>query len=788
MAVVDDIVERVSGGIDGSGKYRCSFELVKDFGKSGKYRARLFFLYCAVNDLSGDSGLGLYAVPSNPCDTVSYESWDGKFRKPYHDISPIPHDSSFNTEVVCEFSDDTLEHSFEFCNHAGSPAKVTGESVLDREYTGDSLPVNILFEKLVSEVSVESAAFDPVSGRVTVVTRGDHGFSDGDAVTVTGYQVTDHSYGVYGERFNGTYRITRLSPDSFYYVTEARPDFSGSEELDVSRMNVSKWSVCTYIARRSVMSGASEAIVLWESHTFVPGDRVTLMTGNSVVAENAVVCSVAPNSFVCRSGNLDITDEVDTVLYAPRTPVSNVPANYIPMASGAKAGSVSLDNSSTLMNMSPDPIYPYAYGAFELAPDYQFGDYRFGKSGTVRDGKITVSNRKFAVISFMPPVTEGGIEGNCFRISVVAKASTEVSAVMYLSALSGTSWTEGSTAAEVYRMAERSPLSSVVIQSDPGAEQSCNYDIEPRVFTFELPVSVSENFCRAGVPVSMMFILRGREGSEVTLSMPGPGVDPSAFRIELQHMVDGGEHVPLPVTVVPVRASAGDRVTVYTNNAGTFDAMTGNYRVRVGESADPDEWSQVISNTGESLSFVMPSGYSGDVSLTVMEKPPHAEWSSGEAFECSEPVDIYAVAEVTRVVKLNERMKPGVIDKKVSRSAAYNRDFAFNGFCEITDENSMIQNLYSCLLTRRGERMFNPDFGTTIEDRIYSIRTGGSSETILKECISVLETYEPRITLVYEHCKITDMGPHGIYLTLGVILPSGNVETISIPFKNRGRA
>ena len=106
---------------------------------------------------------------------------------------------------------------------------------------------------------------------------------------------------------------------------------------------------------------------------------------------------------------------------------------------------------------------------------------------------------------------------------------------------------------------------------------------------------------------------------------------------------------------------------------------------------------------------------------------------------------------------------------------------------EITDENSMIQNLYSCLLTRKGERLFNPDFGTTIEERIFSLRTGGNPTDILKECITALETYEPRIQLVYEHCNITDMGQHGIYLTLGVIVPGGTVQTIDIPFKNRGR-
>ena len=148
---------------------------------------------------------------------------------------------------------------------------------------------------------------------------------------------------------------------------------------------------------------------------------------------------------------------------------------------------------------------------------------------------------------------------------------------------------------------------------------------------------------------------------------------------------------------------------------------------------------------------------------------------------------IEARSDGVRVVKLNERLRPGEVSREVNTSAAYNRDLGYVGFSEITDENSMIQNLYSCILTRKGERLFNPEFGTTIEERIFSIRTGATSNAILKECFSVIEQYEPRIRLVYEQCGVQDMGPHGIYLVLGVIVPGGTVRTVSIPFKNRGR-
>ena len=209
--------------------------------------------------------------------------------------------------------------------------------------------------------------------------------------------------------------------------------------------------------------------------------------------------------------------------------------------------------------------------------------------------------------------------------------------------------------------------------------------------------------------------------------------------------------------------------------------------MKLGEEVDPDKWAPVVTNTGTAITFVMPEGYGGNSRLVVMEKPAAGGWDSEDVHERTVPVVVDVRVDAPKVKKLNERMKPGVIDSKVSRTAAYNRDFGYKGFVEITDENSMIQNLYSCLLTRKGERLFNPEFGTTLEERIFSLRTGGNPTDILKECISALETYEPRIKLVYEHCNITDRGQHGICLTLGVIVPGGTVQTIDIPFKNRGR-
>lgn len=776
------IVDEIAGYVLDSGAYACSVRFA-DGVDPGDYRVRLFFRYDGTNDLSSASGTGLYAVSDNPCDRISYDDWNGVFRRPYGDTTGYAHDSSFNVEVDCEFSGDTPAHELSFVNHAGYPVELAGESVLNGTFREGNLPVNVLLERKDMSVGIVSARYDRATGTVTVETDGPHGFADGDAVSVTGFPTTDHSCGVSGERYNGTYSVTVTGESEFSYRARFYDGFPDAcvEYTDCGLAAATRWVVCEYSTERQVLQGVAEALVIWPAHTFRDRDRVTLADGDAVVARNAVIDTPAPNSFVCRSLEIGVTSTVTTVVYAPRTPVSNVPANYsvrmrlLRGISGGVSGSNDVDNSSTRANTSAAPVYPYKYGAFDLASPET--------GGAVAGDTISVGSGKFGVVAFQPPAAMEHLTGNQFSIYVKVTGSTEVATELCISQMSDSAWTESSNAEAVYSMIYRVPLGTEVIKSDPDEAQTCNYgNTDP--FVFRIPVPLSDSWCRAGVPVSLAFTLYGRDGAVVDL---GTDTNVECFKVVLSRSEDHGEQVPIPVKVTPSFIAAGDTVSVASMNSKMFDAPVGNYRIRLADEADPSRWVPVSSNSGSTLTFTMPSGYGGNIHLDVMEKPTESEWDSGDARARTVQVTVDARQEVARVMRLNERMKPGAVDRTVSRSASYNRDFGYKGFAEITDENSMIQNLYSCILTRKGERLFNPDFGTTIEERIFSLRTGGNPTDILKECIAALETYEPRIRLVYEQCNITDAGQHGIYLTLGVIVPGGNVQTINIPFRNRGR-
>lgn len=750
----------IGGGISPDGNYSVSFEFAEGVDPR-QYRARLFYLYSSTNELvSEESRAGLYAVPGVPGDTVSYDDWNGFSRKRYTDRADLGHDSSFDVEVSCEFTGDGPTHSVGFVNEAGRAVPLRGESSLNGVYPGDNLPVNVLVERKSYSVEVVSARYDEASRTVTVTTATPHGFSDGDAVQLSGFPRGEHSVGVRGERYNGTFAVTRLSDTEFsygsrfFFVAGVRP----SDYPECSGVTATRWTVEEYSAERTVMCSLGEALVVWPAHTFRKGDKVTLLNGGEVVARDAVLDMPAPNSFVCRSFSIVPGMEADTVVYAPRTPVSDVPANYsdaLPPSTGRKSlkkrGSALrdtlVDNGSSEDNDGV-PLRPYEAASFDLdSPE----------GGFPVDGSLVAGTRKFAAFTFMPAAPAGQ-----YRVTVRVTGCTEVSTELMLYELAGSAWDASSRADEVYSGISRVPLASATVN-----DVTCVYGGDDIQFVFS--GRTVEGWGTDGRPVSLAVMVSGRDGAEVTLSAPGIKIESEPKPVP--------EPTEVAVSATPALASPGDTVTLTTLNSGLFEGPAGNFSVRI--AGDDGCTAGVVSNDGERLAFVMPKGHYGRVTVGVLYGGTPLNDEANTFMEVREAA--------VKTVRLNERMKPGEVSREVNTSAAYNRDLGYVGFSEITDENSMIQNLYSCILTRKGERLFNPEFGTTIEERIFSIRTGATANAVLKECFAAIEQYEPRIRLVYEQCDVRDMGPNGIYLVLGVIVPGGTVRTVSIPFKNRGR-
>ena len=775
---IRNAIKRVRGYTGSTGRYTVTVEFA-DGVNPADYRARMFMEYAGTNDLSSATGTGLYAIPRDPCDTILYDDWNCVMRPAFVDLAEGSHNASFNTEIVCGFSGEDREHTVEFCDQAGNPVRLGGESVLNGEYTEGNLPVNLLFEKRIREVSAEIISYGTNTGKVTVVTAGPHGFSDGDAVTVSGLPSTDHSTGVSGERYNGTFRISVVDDCTFTYASMFYPGFREPtlKYTDCSQVVISKWIVCEYLVDKEIVPSMAEALVIWPGHTFRKGDRVTVCNGTEPVAVDAVLDEPSPNAFVCRSSSIGLESGLTSIIYAPRTPIWEIPVNYImpdpvveePKNIGKKVALRSAPQDVTRVNngsqLRASDVNTGRQPEVLLACD--LNDPITDESGDA----MHISTSEFIVLRFIPAVMQEFIDGNAFQFRFRVSGSTEVSTDVCMYRVGDNDWSADTSSADLYADIVKVPLGRVTIDT---LNNDCDYSAQPQ-FTINIDSDIGDAWVHSAEPISIAFLLYGRDGARITI--PRESVDIVQYHDDGQ----GGDIPVLPVKAIPDLITPGDTVTIYSMNAGSFSGQAGRMRIKLGNADDPEDWIPVTTCNGESLTFIMPQGFSGRQPITVMQLVGN-EWKVASQQII---VDVYVVTPKT--VSLNERMRPGETDKTVSYTATYNRDLAYDGFAEITDENSMIQNLYSCLLTRRGERLFNRDFGTTLEEMVFSLRSAYSDNAVMKECLDAISTYEPRITLIYEQCKLEDMGPHGVRLVLGVEVPGGTVQTISIPFKNRGR-
>jgi phage baseplate assembly protein W len=74
---------------------------------------------------------------------------------------------------------------------------------------------------------------------------------------------------------------------------------------------------------------------------------------------------------------------------------------------------------------------------------------------------------------------------------------------------------------------------------------------------------------------------------------------------------------------------------------------------------------------------------------------------------------------------------------------------------KVIDIESIYQSIYNILTTRRGDRFFNPEFGSRIEELLFDPLDDITALNLLHEVVVVLERYEPRIRLDYANTNIT---------------------------------
>ena len=89
----------------------------------------------------------------------------------------------------------------------------------------------------------------------------------------------------------------------------------------------------------------------------------------------------------------------------------------------------------------------------------------------------------------------------------------------------------------------------------------------------------------------------------------------------------------------------------------------------------------------------------------------------------------------------------------------------------VKDKAAVAQSIKGLLLTRRGERPFQPDLGSGLQNLLFEPLDYGSGALIKKEIKETLNRYEPRISITKLMCY-PDISNNGYeveleYFTLG---------------------
>ena len=75
-----------------------------------------------------------------------------------------------------------------------------------------------------------------------------------------------------------------------------------------------------------------------------------------------------------------------------------------------------------------------------------------------------------------------------------------------------------------------------------------------------------------------------------------------------------------------------------------------------------------------------------------------------------------------------------------------------NDLVTVKDKAAVSQSIKGLLLTRRGERPFQPDLGSGLQDLLFEPMDYGSAALIKKEIRETLNRFEPRISITKLMC------------------------------------
>ena len=99
----------------------------------------------------------------------------------------------------------------------------------------------------------------------------------------------------------------------------------------------------------------------------------------------------------------------------------------------------------------------------------------------------------------------------------------------------------------------------------------------------------------------------------------------------------------------------------------------------------------------------------------------------------------------------------------------------------VKDKAAIVQAIQSILLTRKGERPFQPDLGCDIQDLLFEPLDYASAGTIKQEIRETIDRYEPRVSVTQILCQ-PDFNNNGYNVQLQYLIVGREDVPVGVEF------
>ena len=100
---------------------------------------------------------------------------------------------------------------------------------------------------------------------------------------------------------------------------------------------------------------------------------------------------------------------------------------------------------------------------------------------------------------------------------------------------------------------------------------------------------------------------------------------------------------------------------------------------------------------------------------------------------------------------------------------------------QVKDKAAIVQAIQALLLTRKGERPFQPELGCDVQNMLFEPLDYASAGTIKQEIRETINRYEPRVTVVKIACN-PDFNNNGYNVEMQYTIVGRNDIPVAVEF------